>query len=361
MNANKSIRLGLASCFILLLAISYRSTLTGLFPTSVAFAQDASRIQGPPLSRKNIPHEGDQENPKAKTAISVDVDLVSLQALVTDIKGTTVTGLKRENFTIYEDNVKQEIINFSPFDASLTVVMLVEYSNNITRFVNQIWNAMNIFIGTLRRGDYAAVVGYDISPTILCDFTQDRQKLYQTLNRFRFPNFDESNLNDALVDVFDRTQEIEGKVAILLISTGLDSMSKNSYDEVMEKCKNASASICAIGLGQTFRMIAEARGEISDLLNMDLLMGETRLKTYADYTGGAAFFPHFDTELPAIFNTISDLLRNQYNITYSSSNTKKDGKFRKIRVEAATDKLDTKGKPLKLKVVTRKGYTAKLP
>jgi hypothetical protein len=92
---------------------------------------------------------------------------------------------------------------------------------------------------------------------------------------------------------------------------------------------------------------------------MDLLMGDNRLKSFAEMTGGASFFPRFDSELPTIFDTISKSLRNQYSIAYNSTNTLKDGKFRKIRVDVTSGLVDEKGKPLKLKTVTRKGYIAK--
>jgi VWFA-related protein len=289
----------------------------------------------------------------------VAVDLVSLQVLVTDTKGNALTGLKPENFTIYEDNVKQEISNFAPVDANITVVMLVEYSNNIRYFIDEVWNAMYGFANTLRPGDWAAVIGYDMNTRITCDFTQDRQELYQALRRFMYPTFWESNLSDALIEALDRTQEVEGKVAVLLISTGLDTFSRHTYDEALNKCKEANASVYAIGLGQNFRIRADAAGALSQEGYMDLLMGDNRLKSFADLTGGAAYFPRFPTELPAYFNNISQLLRSQYSIAYASTNTKKDGKYRKIKVEANAPLKDEKGKPLKLKVVTRKGYYAK--
>ncbi len=361
MNSTGIIRTILAITLVLLLAVAYQSSWTPLFALASAFAQDAPQNQKPPLRRHKTaqPNGEDEEKPKGQTSISVAVDLVSIQVLVTDTKGNVLTGLKPENFTIYEDNVKQEISNFSSIDSNITVVMLVEYSNNISYFVNQIWNAMYTFANSLRKGDWVAVIGYDLNSTILCDFTQDRQKLYDALRRFTYPSFSESNLCDALIDTLDRTQEIEGKVAVLLISTGLDTLSKHTYDEALAKCKEANASVYAIGLGQSFRIRAEAAGLISDIGNMDLLMGDNRLKSFADYTGGAAYFPRFDTEFPDIFNNVSQLLRSQYSIAYASTNTNKDGKFRKIRVEVNTNLTDNKGKPLKLKVITRKGYTAK--
>jgi VWFA-related protein len=326
------------------------------FLIAVAFQQGGKTISVSPAAFAQDESEDDTEDIQGQTSISVAVDLVSIQALVTDKQGNVILGLKPENFTLYEDNVKQDISHFSTVEANITVVMLVEYSRQVQYFISDVWNAMYGFAQTLRKDDWVAVVGYDMKPTILCDFTQDRQKLYDALRRFTIPVFDDSNLSDALIDTLERVEEIEGKVAILLISTGLDTFSRHTYEEALDKCKQSDASVYAISLGQYFRLRAEAAGLISSIGNMELLMGDNRLKSFAEYTGGFAYFPRFQTELPSIFDNISQLLRSQYSIAYASTNTKKDGKFRKIRVEVNANLTDVKGKPLKLKVHTRKGY-----
>ena len=81
------------------------------------------------------------------------------------------------------------------------------------------------------------------------------------------------------------------------------------------------------------------------------------LKEFAKATGGAAFFPRFTSEFPGIFQTISLLTRNQYSLGYVSTSGKKDGEFRKIKVEVNVD-VDGDGKPDKLKVNHREGYKA---
>jgi VWFA-related protein len=328
----------------------------GQWLQETAYAQDGSGTRRPRLPEPQ--DEGDE--PKGKTAISVAVDLVSLQVLVTDDKGSAITGLKPANFTIYEDNVKQEISHFAPVEGNITSVMLVEYSRQVSYFVNEVWNAIYGFAASLRQGDWVAVIGYDMRPTILCDFTQDKATINEALSRFTYPAFSESNLSDALIDTLDRIEEAEGKVAVLLVSTGLDTFSKHTYNEALDKCRQTNASIYAISLGQATRIYAEAAGAISPETNLELLQSDNRLRTFADLTGGAAYFPRFETELPSIFGTISNLLRNQYSIAYSSSNTSHDGKYRKLRVEVSEPGfVDKKGKPVKLKVVTRKGYQAK--
>jgi len=313
----------------------------------------------PPARQKSAGPSGlEEDRPQGQTAISVAVELVNLQVLVTDPKNNVITGLRPENFTIYEDNVKQEITNFAPIEADITVAMLVEFSRQISGLIREVLNAVYTFANSLRPGDWVAVIGYDIRPTILCDFTRDRNELQEALSRFNNPAFIESNLSDAVIDALDRVEELEGKVAILLISTGLDTFSKHTYQEALDKCKQANASIYAISVGQTARIMADAYGAISPSLNMDLLMADNRLRSFAESTGGEAFFPRFESELPSIFNSVSVMLRNQYSIAYMSSNTRHDGKYRKITVEINSD-LTQNGKPVKLKALTRKGYQAR--
>lgn len=351
MNPAKRIRILLLLSLILSLVAILPNDWLSFFLSHPAFAQDRAQT---PQSKPE--EQEDQEVIKGQSAISVSVDLVSLQVLVTDTKGSVLTGLKPENFTIYEDNVKQEIANFSPIESGITAVLLVEFSRNVEYFITDVWNSMYTFASSLRKEDWVAVIGYDMRPTILCDFTQDRRELEQALRRFTIPVSDDSNLSDALIDALDRTDEIEGKVAIILLSTGLDTFSRHTYEEALTRCKEANASVYAISLGQYFRLRMEAAGYRPSI---DLLMADNRLRSFSEFTGGAAYFPRFQTELPAIFSNISQLLRNQYSIGYASTNTHKDGKFRKIRVEVNTGLTDAKGKPVKLKVTHRKGYIAK--
>jgi Ca-activated chloride channel homolog len=337
------------------LALLFGPQLRQASLTKPVYAQEKQKP--PAKKRPGPPTKTDQEDrPQGNTGLSVSVNLVSMNVLVTDPRGNVISGLQPENFKVYEDNVEQEITHFDTVEANLTVVMLVEFSRWVSPFIYEVWNAIYGFANSLRPGDWVAVIGYDIRPEILCDFTQNRSELMDALRRFNTPAFSESNLSDALIDTLDRVEETEGKVAVLLIGSGLDTFSKHTYDEALAKCKAANAAVYSLGLGQNFRLRYEQY--LPTELNMDFLMADNRLKTFAEYTGGDSYFPRFITEFPTIFSNISASLRNQYSIAYSSSNTKKDGKYRKIRVDVQTNLLD-KGKPMKLKIQTRKGYLAK--
>jgi hypothetical protein len=171
-----------------------------------------------PITAVSADEEADPEIGKLPpAAISVNVDMVSIQVLVSNSDGNVITGLRPENFTIYEDGVKQEITHFSPVEANVTVVMLVEFSKRNELFLDEVYDAMYGFVRTLRPGDWTAVVGYDMRTTIFSDFTQNRQETYNALKQFAIPSWNESNVSDAVIEMIDNTQEIEEKVAILLV------------------------------------------------------------------------------------------------------------------------------------------------
>jgi VWFA-related protein len=323
-----------------------------IFPGSLHQASLRDGLSDQSQSKKGPPKktEPEQDKPKGQTAISVSVDLVNLQALVTDKKGNIITGLQPGNFTVYEDSVKQEITHFAPVDAGITSVMLVDFSKMVEWFIEDVWNSIYGFADALRPGDWTAVIGYDMRPTILTDFTQKRSELMDALSRFTTPAFRESNLCDAIIFTLDRVEEIDGKVAVLLVSTGLDTFSRHTWDEALNKCKSANASVYAVSVGQSVRL----RYNLDDIT---WLMADNRLRSIAELTGGDSYFPRFPAELPSIFKNISSSLRNQYTLAYASSNPKRDGKFRKIRVEVRAD-INRDGKPILLKVQTRQGYLA---
>jgi Ca-activated chloride channel family protein len=120
--------------------------------------------------------------------------------------------------------------------------------------------------------------------------------------------------------------------------------------------------IYAIGLLQTQRIMNE--GRMGPIANMDFLQADNQMKTFASETGGRAFFPRFDGEMPGIFQAVHQSLRNQYTLTYQPTNQTKDGKFRRLKVELVNADnqplkvVDEKGKPMKVQIISKAGYKA---
>lgn len=314
-----------------------------------------TRKPAPPKKKRVTPKKPAGDKPEENFTLSIEIELVNLDVVVTDKRGNFIPNLSQRNFRVYEDKVEQKVTNFSPTAAPLTVVMLIEFSRTFGYWFDDVILPAAQFIDLLRPDDWAALVAYDLRPEILADFTQDKRELYAGLNRMRIPSFSESNLFDALKDTLDRLEEVDGKKAVLLISTGIDTFSKITFDTMLKRVQNTNAVIYCIGMAQLAREILDARGWIAPEDRLTFLQADNQLNTFARRTGGKAWFPRFIGEYPNILQQVGVELRNQYSMGYQSGNPNKDGKFRKIKV----DVVDENGNVVKNVVVRAKeGYQA---
>jgi len=314
-------------------------------------------------------YKKDKEMPAGLPTYKADVTTVSLDVAVLDNKGHFIPKIPQGNFRVLEDGVPQQISQFSMGEAPLTVCMVIEFSNRFQQFWSSTWyqtlSAAYGFVQTLKPEDYVAVIAYDLKPEILSDFSADRNKTYEAMQRLRIAGFSEANLYDALIFTTERMQDIEGRKAIVLISSGIDTFSKVTFDQTRKKLQADGVPIYAIGLMQTLRELMDAAGYMGPLARLDFLQADNQMRTFAKETGGMSFFPRFYGEFPSIFQAISQALRNQYTIGYHPTNTARDGKFRKLKVELvnpATNEplrvVDEKGKPIKYQIIAKAGYTA---
>jgi VWFA-related protein len=305
-------------------------------------------------------------------SIHVSVPLVNVPVSVITKDGQFIPGLKQGNFRVFEDGQPQAITNFQQTEAPITAVLLVEFSSGDYYFMYDLLQTSYSFVQSLKKDDWVAVTYYDIKPHILVDFTQDKQALYGALNQLRIPGFTETNLFDALYDTLDRLEGIQGRKYIILVTTGIDTFSKLNLGQITKRIKNShDITIYPISVGFAMREYFDAHGGAAPhgigipISNMDYLQADTQLKTFARLTGGRAYFPRFDGELPGIFHDITGDIRNQYVLAYHPTNEKLDGTYRKLKVEVVGQDgkplkvRNQKGKDVKYDVVAREGYTAK--
>jgi VWFA-related protein len=301
-------------------------------------------------------------------SIKVNVPLVNVDVMVTTKSGNFVPGLKQDNFRLFEDGAQQQITSFNVSKAPITAVLLVEFASTRYSFMIDALQASYAFANTLTKDDWIAVSYYDMQPHILVDFTQDKRAVYGALNQLRIPGFAETNLFDALYDTLDRLDRVEGKKYIILVTTGFDSFSKLTLDQITKKVKNTKdVTIFPISVGQIARIMGRAgnRGMGIHATELDYLQADNEMKTFAAMTGGRAYFPRFEAEYGEDFLDIGNDIRHQYSLSYHPTNTKLDGTYRKLKVEvlapdgAPLKVKDQKGKDQKIDVVARDGYTAK--
>jgi len=301
--------------------------------------------------------EEKKSKPAGEAAIRLEVQQVRVDVTVRNKDGNLITGLQKDNFEIYEDKVKQEITYFEPVEAPMTVVLITEYNNAVLswEFLYEAIMASYTFVDQMREGDWVAVIAYDLKPEILVDFTQNRAEVHNALRKLNYPAYREANLYDTVYDTLDRIQELDQKTAIVLLTSGIDTFSKKNLGEVLDRVKDSNSPIYAVSLGGNFR--ARYEDYMRSTTRLDFYQADATLKAFAKYTGGESFFPRFLAEFPGIFQTIAAMLRTQYSLGYVSTNSKKDGKYHKIKVEVNAD-ADGDGKPDKFKVNHREGYYA---
>lgn len=310
-------------------------------------------------------------------SLKVNVPLVDVDVMVTSAKdGQFIPGLKQNNFRILEDGVPQQISHFSISQAPITAVLLVEYASTNYVFMVNALQASYAFAQSLKKDDWVAVSYYDMQPHILVDFTQDKKAIYEALNQLRIPGFSETNMFDALYDTLDRLDRVEGKKYVILVTTGIDTFSKLTLDKMLKKIKDTKdVTIFPISVGFMMREYCEthpsyycrnmAHGMGIPVGQIDYLQGDNELRTFAAMTGGRAYFPRFDAEYGEDFNDISSDIRNRYVLSYTPTNTKLDGTYRKLKVQVIAPDggplkvKDQKGKDVKIEIYAREGYTAK--
>lgn len=322
---------------------------------------------------------------QAPVSISIDTAVVNVEAVVYNKKtGGILQGLKKEHFEIYEDGIRQEIENFATPEAPVTMVLLLEYSKLVDLLGMptggffepgriEILRPAYEFVRTfVQPKDFVSIVAFDIRPTPIVDFTDDKSKLMGAINLLirNNPAFSESNFYDALKFVLrggigdsvvlednkqEKTEysglyEVGARTAILLVGSGIDTFSKINFDEARKVVENSGVPVYAIGTGNMFlkrydQQLDPGRGlEMYGIPDrMTLLQAQNTLKTFADSTGGKYFPVTFPGEIPSVLQSISALVRNMYSIGYTPSNTRREGKRRKISVKVNLgDQIDPK-------------------
>jgi Ca-activated chloride channel homolog len=310
-----------------------------------------------------------KEAPEDQPTFRSDATTVSVDVAVLDDHGHFIPKIPRANFRILEDNVPQQVTAFGIGEAPITICMLIEFSGRYQAYWSSGWRetlmASYGFLQGLKADDNVAIVAYDMRTTILSDFSPDKSKAQEAMARLRIPGFSESNIFDAMTDMADRMQNIEGRKAILTIGTGLDTFSKLTFDKTRKKLQEDGVPIYTISILQIARMAAESRpGMGAQIQNMDFLQADNAMKTFAKETGGQAYFPRFYGEYPEVFRQLTDALRNQYALAYHPTNLARDGKFRHIKVELINPEgeplriANEKGKPIKYQIIAKAGYNA---
>jgi VWFA-related protein len=318
--------------------------------------------------------------PQDAETIKVVTRVVNVDAVVIHKKSKQInTGLKKENFAIFEDSVQKEITNFSTPEAPITVAMVIEFSR-ITEYlgykgvagsfdpgVYEVIRPAAMFLSGFVKppDDYVSVIAYDMRPTPLTDFTNNPNRIRAVVDLLLKspPAFTDANLFDAMKltlvggrgdsVVFEESKKekteysgmasLQGRRrAVILIASGIDSFSKINYGEARKIVQNAGVPIYIIGTGNYFlKRYGDQLPSQDNIFSgtpgrMTLLQAQNTLGTFARESGGMYFPVTFEGELPSVLSSINSLLRSQYSLGYNPGE-RRDGKQHKIVVKVDVD------------------------
>jgi Ca-activated chloride channel family protein len=266
--------------------------------------------------------------PHALPRFGAAVDVVNLSVTVADADRKHVTGLESRDFRVLEDGVPQELTVFDRQSVPLQVAILVDASLSMQPRMPAVQAAALRLVHALRPQDTARVVQFNHRQAIVQDFTGD-QALLETAVRSIRPEGATSLYNAIYVSLrsLEKSKgEDPRRRAVVVLSDGADTTSLLSDDQVLDAARRAEVTIYAVGLG-----IADAALSVA---GPDASRARFFLNRLATESGGEAFFPRSMDELDGVYGRIAEELSMQYSLGYVSSNGLRDGKWRRVTVQA---------------------------
>ena len=323
----------------LVLAVAFAaSALQAQQPAPQPAASQAAQSAQPPEAQPSADQQADLNAP---TIVRLGVNEVNLIFTVTDKHGHYIPNLQQSDFALLDDGRAPAKVNsfHQQINLPLRVGIVIDASTSIrSRFQFEQESATEFLLGVLKaRSDRAFVMGFDVTPTVTQDWTNNIDGLETGINRLRPGGgtalFDAvyTACRDKLLDVARGQQP--ARKAIVLISDGDDNQSRVYPDEAVKECQRAETIIYAISTNWT-----PSRGK-----------GDKVLTKMAEDTGGQVFFPPSVEQMSVSFHEIEEELRSQYALTYTPADFKYDGRFRPIYLYCNDRRYQAR---------TRKGYFA---
>ena len=291
------------------------------------------------LATQGLEGQAPERAAPPRPAYRSGVNLVTLNVSVTDRSQRYVSNLDKQDFIVLEDGRPQAVTFFAHSGIPLTVAIVLDTSGSMDGALDAAQEAATGFIRRLAAGDRAAVVDFDSRVSIVQPFTVDigalEHAVRSTVADGQTALYDALYLSlEALEGLAYAEVDTPRRHAIVLLSDGQDTSSKQQLDTVLDLANRSNTAIYAVGLGE--------RDEGGRLATFE---AESALRRLAIQTGGRAFFPTDMEQLHSIYNEIRRDLASQYTIAYASTNARRDGRWRNITVRLAQRDLDAHTRP----------------
>jgi Ca-activated chloride channel family protein len=279
----------------------------------------------------------------AKNLFRAAVDVVSLNVTVVDGQNRYITDLNEQDFSVFEDGTRQDLMFFNRTSLPIALSILIDTSASMENRLQTAQEAAIGFVRKLRPQDLAQIVDFDSRVEVLQDFTSNPTDLERAIRSTTAGG--STSLHNALYISLRELAKIKAKStedvrrrAIVVLSDGEDTSSLVTYEEVLDLAMRSETAIYSIGL-QT-KDAPQTKG---------FREAEFVLRQFAQETGGRSFFPNRVEDLKDVYGQIADELSSQYSLGYASTNSRRDGTWRRIQVQVARAKAIPR---------TKRGYYA---
>ena len=298
------------------------------------------------LVAQQAPQKLEKQEKDRDYTLSVDVEEVQLPISVLDKEGRPVNGLNKEDFTIFEDNIQQQIKVFKHEDIPLSLGLVIDNSGSMRNKRERVNSAALAFARESNPEDEVFIVNFDDAAYLEQDFTGSIGDLIDALDNIDTRG--ETALYDAVYLSVDHVKAgKKDKKALLLISDGEDNVSKYGLNKVLDALRESKVTLYAIGLLEE----NDQRGGL--FKKPPSKRAKEILQKFSEITGGQAYFPKSLDEVEELVKDIAHQIRNHYTISYTPTNRKLDGSWREIRVKVNPPKTISK-----VTVHTKQGYYA---
>ena len=296
-----------------------KTYLLGLGISAVAFLSLPGTAQFiSPFSHKSP----GQQSRESERFISINAEMVLVDVTVTRPDGSSVTGLEKGRFRVFEDGVEQEILTFSREDAPISIGLIFDMSGSMSDKVDESREGAVEFLKTANRRDEVFLVTFNDRAELTTPFTSDFEELQMSLMSGKPKG------RTALLDaIYLGMNQMKGarysKHALLVISDGGDNHSRYNKTQIRNALKEADCLLYSVAF---FRF--------KDILrSIEEFHGPGLLSELAELTGGRMFAVSSLDDLPYIGATIGMALRNRYVLGYRPTNGRRNGAWRRIKVK----------------------------
>lgn len=282
----------------------------GLFTLAdLAWGQDQNNADSEPaVSIHALRRRPGQKQPRSN--IRLDVNLVLIPVLVTDLYDRPVRGLRKENFRVFEGNTEEKVTQFFSDDSPVSIGLIFDGSNSMTDKIDRTRQAVSAFLEMSTPGDEFFLVKFSDRPESLCNFTQDISAIEHGVESI-FPAGWTSMFDAIYVGINKMRAAKHARKVLVVLSDGGDNNSRYTESEIRRLVEEADVRIFSISI----------RG------------GSPALDKLTEESGGRALRVRDIDDLPDAATNLSAEIHSEYVLGYSPSTGQRDGKYRKVKVE----------------------------